>query len=80
MYHQKFDLTAAIPVTTVETDSANGARRLDRGARVFSAMIVLGLPLVLLWLLARFLWNDVKAVARGIAIFYRAAAEELLRP
>ncbi len=85
MFHEKIDMDGAVPafdsVAASETDgSATAARQpLDAGARFYAALIVLGLPFVLLYLLARFAWNDTKAVGRGIAVFYRAVTEELSR-
>ena len=79
MYHAKIDRAAAIPVSSMKLDAITVRQPVDRAARVYAVLIVVALPLIALWLLARFAWHDAKAIARGVAIFYRAAAEEFSR-
>lgn len=78
MYQQKIDTATAVPFEPMlQFDEAD--RPADRSANFFAALIVLGLPIILLSLLARFVWKDVKAIGSGIATFYRGAADELSR-
>lgn len=79
MYHEKIDTDLAVPVESLRTDVGAARRSPDMSARFAAILIVLGLPLILVWLLARFAWNDIKAIARGVAVFWRGAAEELSR-
>lgn len=79
MYHQKIESAAAAPAKSPCVDVENTGQRVASKARFYSILIVICLPLILLGLLARFIWDDLKMLARGIAIFHRAAAEELSR-
>lgn len=76
MFHHKIDTDDAAPVETIEPD------RHKPGVlgRFYAALIVVLLPFILFGLLVRIVWEDLKSAARGIAIFYRAAADELSRP
>jgi hypothetical protein len=79
MYHQKFDRSIAVPVAARTGVSSVAPRSLDATARLAAALIVLGSPLIILWLIVRAVWNDAKAVGRGIAVFHRGIAEEFTR-
>lgn len=59
--------------------AAEPRAQIDMHVRFYSTLIIPCLPLIGLGLLARFFWNDVEAIGRGIATFCRAAAEELSR-
>jgi hypothetical protein len=80
MYQPKFDIAAATPLAEPIADVGATGMRLDTRDRVLSVMVVLGLPLILLGLLARLLWKDVRAIGSVIANFHRDAADELSRP
>lgn len=79
MYQEKIIKARAIAIESIDVAAGASRQPIDLSARFAAVMIVLGLPLILVWLLARFLWNDVKAIARGVAVFWRGAAEELSR-
>jgi len=79
MFHQKIDAAAAIHSSNATIVTATPRAEFHRPARFYAVVIVFALPLILVWLLARFVWNDVKGVGRAIGIFYRGAAEELSR-
>ena len=80
MIHHKFDTAATtiINAAPMPVNNFSGAP-LSVNARVMSALIILALPLVLLWLLAAWLWSDLQAVGRAISQFHKDAAEEYSR-
>ena len=77
MYHGKIDAAGAVPITSVAGLSQVADERTAPAIRCFAALIILASPFLLLALLARLVWDDVVAIGRALAIFHRAAAEEL---
>jgi hypothetical protein len=51
----------------------------EGSARIGAALIICSLPFLAVWLVIRFIWQDLKAIIRGLRLFYRAVAEELSR-
>lgn len=68
----------SVPTTTIH-QNRNLSARPDEVARLGAGLIICCLPFIALWLLARSAWNDLKAIGRGIRLFYRTVAEELSR-
>lgn len=79
MYHQKIETADAPPASGAELVAALSPRPFRASAGFYAGLIVLCLPVILLWLLARLVWEEVRGIARGVAIFYRAAADEISR-
>jgi len=79
MYHAKIDMTAALPLRQIEPLLAPAAEERRPGGRLLSILIVAFLPVMLVGFLAQLIWDDVKAIGHGFAIFAGAAAEELSR-
>ena len=89
MIPEKFDCASANRVTApsellssldVEILSNEGrGRPQEASVKMGAAFIVAALPFVGLWLLLRWAWQDLKAIVRGIRLFYRAVTDELSR-
>lgn len=79
MYHQKIEAADTTAVSGAELIAASDPRPSRATARFCAALIVLCLPVILLWLLTRLVWEEIRGIARGVAILYRAAAEEISR-
>lgn len=79
MYHQKIDAADTVSMSGDNGVATVAPQPADATARFYAVLLVLALPVIVPWLLVRLVWEDVKAVARGVAIFYRATAEELSR-
>ena len=79
MLHQKIDLLAAVSLDEVSRTGEDRSAHSSRSARLWTGLVIVALPLMLLWLLARLIWNDVKAAGRAASIFYGGVAEELAR-
>jgi hypothetical protein len=73
MYHSRIDVEAATPAGR-DAVPPSGLRD-----RVLAALIVLGLPLLLLGALAHFVARDVVRIARGLRAVHRTYAEEFAR-
>jgi hypothetical protein len=89
MFPEKIDQTRAYEVRVprellestlrTKTDPNAGLANHDATARIGAALIIGALPFLALWLLVRFIWQDLKAIFRGAGFFYRAVAEDLSR-
>ena len=80
MFQQKIDARAAIPLEDAgHAEGDDCPIEVGTAARLWSALITCALPLILLWLLARIVWEDLKALGRAVNIFHQAVAEELSR-
>lgn len=75
MFHHKIETDDLAPVKTIEPV----CHKAGVLGRFYAVLIVVLLPFILFGLLVRIVWEDMKSAARGIAIFYRAAADELSR-
>lgn len=78
MFQQKIDLKAATPIDgPAALVRPEGDATSRQPARLMSALVVLALPLILLWFLARLVWEDCKAAGRALRAFHQAVAEEI---
>ena len=79
MYHKPIDRSAArqieagSPLVEMEQLGPSSATRL------WSVLIVCGLPLIGIYVLFNLLWSDFKALGRGLSLFHSAVNEELSR-
>ena len=89
MIPEKFDCASASKVTApseflssldAEILSNEGlCRPQEASTKMGAALIVAALPFIGLWLLLRWVGQDLKAIVRGIRLFYRAVTDELSR-
>lgn len=80
MYQSKFDLTAAVPFEDPIVLADVEDQREASPSRIFAAIIILALPVILLGALARSIGRDVVSIGRGIGRFYRDLSTDLSRP
>lgn len=79
MYQQKIAEYDAIPFDQTGTDLDQGAGDASLATRIMALLIIAALPFLLVWLVVRFVWSDVKLIGRGIRFAFQVLTEELSR-
>ena len=80
MLHSKFDLDTArrLEDSVYRLDVAKAPSRMS--GRPIAALMVLAIPLLLVGLLFRLLWDNLLSAGRGSAFVFKVFAEEYSRP